>query len=261
MRTISGAVLALTLAAPVAAQAPQPAPSGPRQLAIAAASDLRFAMDEIVRDFQAVRPEVATTVTYGSSGQFFAQIESGAPFDMFFSADAQYTRRLDADGFAAPQSGFTYAIGRLALFVPASSALDLSRGLAVLRDPSVRKVAIANPRHAPYGRAAGPRCARPASTRTCRPSSSSARTSRRPRSSCSRELPKRGSSRSRSRARRPWRRSAATGRSRKIPSAARAGGNRHEVGPRRGGRPGVPRVRGRGRGPRRPGPLRLHPAQ
>jgi molybdate transport system substrate-binding protein len=121
---------------------------------VAAAADLKFAMDEILKDFRRVRPDVDVRVTYGSSGNLFAQLANGAPFDMFFSADIDYVQRLRSQNLLVPDSAFVYAVGRLVLWVRRSSPLDLGRGLAVLRDGSVRKVAIANPAHAPYGRAA-----------------------------------------------------------------------------------------------------------
>jgi molybdate transport system substrate-binding protein len=124
------------------------------RVAVAAASDLKFAMDEIVRAFAKQRPDLTVAVTYGSSGNFYAQLSSGAPFDVFFSADVEYTRRLATQGLTVPGSEFVYAVGRIVLWVPRSSTLDLDRGLDALRDPSVRKIAIANPQHAPYGRAA-----------------------------------------------------------------------------------------------------------
>jgi molybdate transport system substrate-binding protein len=93
-------------------------------------------------------------VSYGSSGNFETQIENGAPFDVFFSADIDYPRKLEAKGLAAPQSTYLYGIGKLILWVTNDSRLDVSKGLEILRDPSVKKIAIANPEHAPYGRAA-----------------------------------------------------------------------------------------------------------
>jgi len=125
-----------------------------RQVAVAAAADLQFAMDDIVKEFTKARPELTVQVTYGSSGNFFSQLSNGAPFDVFLSADVDYTRQLAAHGLTVPDSEFLYAIGRIVVWVPDSSKLDLSRGVQGLRDPSVRKIAIANPRHAPYGRAA-----------------------------------------------------------------------------------------------------------
>jgi molybdate transport system substrate-binding protein len=92
--------------------------------------------------------------SFGSSGNFLSQIQNGAPFDMFFSADIGYPRKLEAAGLVEPGSLYEYAVGKLVLWVPKASTLDLKQGLAVLTDPSIHKIAIANPEHAPYGRAA-----------------------------------------------------------------------------------------------------------
>jgi molybdate transport system substrate-binding protein len=92
--------------------------------------------------------------SFGSSGNFLSQIQNGAPFDMFFSADIGYPRKLEAAGLAEPGSLYEYAVGKLVLWVPRASTLDLKQGLAVLTEQSIRKIAIANPEHAPYGRAA-----------------------------------------------------------------------------------------------------------
>ena len=120
---------------------------------IAAAADLRIAMDEIAAQFGKAHPEAAVKVSYGSSGQFTQQIENGAPFDVFCSADSGYPKKLADEGFALPGSEFIYAIGHIVLWVPESSPLQLA-GADVLRDPSIRHIAIANPAHAPYGKAA-----------------------------------------------------------------------------------------------------------
>lgn len=141
--------LTLSLALPGVAQAPPP-----RSIAVAAASDLRFALDEIVREFSKANPGIDVRVSYGSSGNFFSQIANGAPFDLFFSADVDYVTKLGEQGLTQPDNHFVYGIGRIVLWTANSSKLDVSRGLAVLLDPAVRKIAIANPRHAPYGRAA-----------------------------------------------------------------------------------------------------------
>jgi molybdate transport system substrate-binding protein len=93
-------------------------------------------------------------MNFGSSGQFLLQIENGAPFDLFFSADVQYPQRLEAEGLAQSGTLYKYAIGKLVLYVPNGSPLDLSKGLAALQSPQAKKIAIANPEHAPYGRAA-----------------------------------------------------------------------------------------------------------
>jgi molybdate transport system substrate-binding protein len=131
-------------------------PTAPRaqSLRIAAASDLQFAMDELASRYQQ-QTEKKLTVIYGSSGNFYAQIQNGAPFDLFFSADLLYAQKLIDTHLADPNSFFVYARGQLALWAPAAAHLNLSQsGFAALRDPRVQKIAIANPDHAPYGRAA-----------------------------------------------------------------------------------------------------------
>lgn len=125
------------------------------ELRVAAASDLKFALDEMIPVLERAHPGLAVRVTYGSSGNFYAQLANRAPFDVFLSADVAYATRLADQGLTVADSRFLYAIGRLALWVPRGSAAEVERvGLAALRDPAVRRVAIANPRHAPYGRAA-----------------------------------------------------------------------------------------------------------
>jgi molybdate transport system substrate-binding protein len=122
---------------------------------IAAASDLRFALDEVVGTFEGAHPAIDVSVSYGSSGTFYEQLQRGAPYDLFLSADVSYPRQLDAQGVTIPGTTFTYAEGRIVLWVRAGSALDIERqGLDALVEPSVAHVAIANPEHAPYGRAA-----------------------------------------------------------------------------------------------------------
>lgn len=123
---------------------------------VAAASDLKFALDEIVRDFERGTGS-AVRVTYGSSGNFARQIEQGAPFDIFLSADEAYIEQLAGRGLTV-DGGALYAIGRIVLFAPTGSPLKLDEQMADLRsaldDGRLRKFAIANPEHAPYGRAA-----------------------------------------------------------------------------------------------------------
>ena len=123
----------------------------PRKLSIAAAADLQFALAEAARQFHRQHPQTGLAIDYGSSGNFYAQIRNGAPFDLFLSADVQYPRNLAHDGLVRADSVFVYAAGRIAVWVPASSTLDPA---TALRDPSVQRIAIANPQHAPYGRAA-----------------------------------------------------------------------------------------------------------
>lgn len=124
-------------------------------LAVAAAADLRYALDPVLAAYRAANGGADVAVTYGSSGVLFAQLTNGAPFDVFLSADAQYPRQLAQAGLSRDGKTFPYAVGRLVVWVPASSPLDVTRaGIAVLKDPAVHHVAIANPAHAPYGRAA-----------------------------------------------------------------------------------------------------------
>src|SRR5438128_2153201 len=134
-------------------------PSGdagaPREVRVAAASDLKFAFDEVASAFRAHHRGIAVKVTYGSSGNFYTQIANEAPFDLFLSADLDYPRKLVEHGRAVKETEFQYAVGRLVVWVPNGSPLDLDQvGLRAVADPRVKKVAIANPRHAPYGRAA-----------------------------------------------------------------------------------------------------------
>ena len=121
---------------------------------VAAASDLNAAMADVIARFSASRP-IDVSVSYGSSGTFYAQLLNGAPFDVFLSADAEYPRQLTARGLAQPGGDFVYAIGRLVVWVARESSIDVAHeGLQALAAPSVAHVAIANPEHAPYGRAA-----------------------------------------------------------------------------------------------------------
>jgi molybdate transport system substrate-binding protein len=121
---------------------------------IAAAADLKFAMVELAQKFQE-QTGAKVDVTYGSSGNFFSQIRNGAPFDLFFSADVEYPRKLADSGVADPATLYEYAVGRIVIWTPPEARLDVTRDTwKVLLDPSVQKVAIANPEHAPYGRAA-----------------------------------------------------------------------------------------------------------
>lgn len=126
---------------------------GPRELHVAAASDLRFALEEIARVFER-QQGVPVRLTFGSSGQLAAQIEQGAPFDVFFSANEGFVRSLAGRGHVDRAAIRLYAIGRIVLWVRNDSPLDISRGLSVLRDERIRFVSIANPEHAPYGQAA-----------------------------------------------------------------------------------------------------------
>jgi len=120
---------------------------------VAAASDLKFALDEVIERLAARHPSIRVEPTYGSSGNFHAQIRQRAPFDLFLSADIDYARDLVSRGLGDERDLFTYAEGHLVVWVPNRSTLPIEReGLQALE--RARRIAIANPRHAPYGRAA-----------------------------------------------------------------------------------------------------------
>src|SRR5215471_9982738 len=124
------------------------------QLSIAAAADLKFALDDLAKEFEGKNPATKVNVTYGSSGNFVAQFQSGAPFDVFFSADIGYPRKLAEKGLAADDV-FLYATGRIVVWVTKDSPVAVDKlEIKALVEPSVRKIAVANPEHAPYGRAA-----------------------------------------------------------------------------------------------------------
>ena len=124
-------------------------------LSVAAASDLKFALEDCLQAFRKDNPDVEVKVSYGSSGNFCAQISNGAPFDLFLSADKKYPVALISGGHAVADSLFPYALGRLVVWVPKASPIDVVKlGIASLKDPDAKKVAIANPEHAPYGQAA-----------------------------------------------------------------------------------------------------------
>ncbi|HUL32292.1 MAG TPA: molybdate ABC transporter substrate-binding protein [Candidatus Eisenbacteria bacterium] len=122
-------------------------------LRIAAASDLQFVLPELAAHYEK-QTGAHVALSFGSSGNFFAQIQNGAPFDLFFSADLAYPQKLAELHFADPASLHVYAVGRLVLWLPPDSPLNPADGLKTLLDPRIQKIAIANPEHAPYGRAA-----------------------------------------------------------------------------------------------------------
>jgi molybdate transport system substrate-binding protein len=125
-----------------------------REITVAAAADLSAAMQEVVRAYEK-QTGVKVKLSFGASGVLTKQIENGAPFDVFFSADMEYPRELISHGDAEGASLYRYAVGKLVLWAPSDSTLDVEhRGMSVLADPQVKKIAMANPQHAPYGRAA-----------------------------------------------------------------------------------------------------------
>ena len=126
-----------------------------RKLSVAAAADLQFALDPVASGFRQMHPEIALSASYGSSGNFYSEIRNQAPFDVFLSADSEYPRKLAQEGFADARSMFVYGAGRIVVWVREESPLDVARlQIHALEADSVKHIAIANPQHAPYGRAA-----------------------------------------------------------------------------------------------------------
>ena len=136
------------LAAHAAAAAPR------HTIAVAAAANLKAAAEELKKGFEAERADVEVALTLGASGTFFAQIENGAPFDLFLSADREYPAKVVAAGLGRAEDERVYAFGKLVAWLPPGSKVDLDRkGLAALAEPGVKRIAIANPAVAPFGRA------------------------------------------------------------------------------------------------------------
>lgn len=151
MRAVAGCILAAAILFSPLTRAAQPdVPT------VAAASDLQFALEEIVAQFRkATKRDVK--LAFGSSGNFYRQIAQGAPFELYMSADERFVHQL-ADAGRTEDRGQVYATGRIVLYVPQASRLALDAELggfkAALGSGSIRRFAIANPEHAPYGRAA-----------------------------------------------------------------------------------------------------------
>jgi molybdate transport system substrate-binding protein len=121
---------------------------------VAAAADLKFAMAELAAQFEK-QSGAKLDITYGSSGNFLTQIQNGAPFDLFFSADSEYPQKLEAAGLTEPGTLREYAVGHIVIWTPRDSEINPAKdGWKCLLDQRVKKIAIANPEHAPYGRAA-----------------------------------------------------------------------------------------------------------
>ena len=146
LSALLAAVLGLTAVSLARADAP----------VIAAASDLQFALEEIAEAFQADTGQ-PVELSFGSSGNFARQIRQGAPYELYLSADERFVLDLHADGFTR-DDGVLYALGRIVVFAPHSSVLVPDSRLdglaAALEEGRVTRFAIANPEHAPYGRAA-----------------------------------------------------------------------------------------------------------
>ncbi len=126
-------------------------------LEVAAAADLRYALEELKSAFSGTQEGAGVTikVSYGSSGKLSEQILNGAPFDLFLSADNSYAKRLVEAGYVGEENTFFYASGRLAVYAPAGSNAPVSTmGITALISPEVQRISIPDPAHAPYGRAA-----------------------------------------------------------------------------------------------------------
>jgi molybdate transport system substrate-binding protein len=157
-RVVTGVLpllLAPLLAGLTGCRGQQESSTSQREVRVAAAADLRFAFDKVASEFQKKNPGIKVTATYGSSGNFYTQLSNKAPFDLFLSADIDYPRKLGEEYLTETGSEFIYAVGHIVVWVPNSSKLDLDKlGIRAVADPAVKKLAIANPKHAPYGRAA-----------------------------------------------------------------------------------------------------------
>jgi molybdate transport system substrate-binding protein len=143
MKALLANVLLLLCAAPLFSQ----------ELTVAAAADLRPALDEISAKFKA-ESGITLRVSYGSSGNFFQQLQNGAPFDVFLSANIDYPKKLEQAGLVVQGTYSEFARGSIVLMTRCDSQIDLAEGLHALLTPAVKKIAIANPTHAPYGQAA-----------------------------------------------------------------------------------------------------------
>jgi molybdate transport system substrate-binding protein len=128
--------------------------AGAQTIRVAAAADLQYALADLAGQYEKHSP-AKLAITYGSSGNFYAQIQNGAPFDLYFSADVTYPQKLVEAGLAEKDSLYAYAQGRIVLWVARDFPLDPALlEWKILEEPRVQKIAIANPEHAPYGAAA-----------------------------------------------------------------------------------------------------------
>jgi molybdate transport system substrate-binding protein len=140
--------LALLLAAPALAEGAR------KPVTVAAAANLKTAAEELKKAFEAEHPDVDVALTFGASGTFFAQLQNGAPFDVFLSADREFPAKVIEAKLGSAADERVYAFGKLVAWTPPGATLDLEKkGLAGLTDPGVRRIAMANPAVAPFGRA------------------------------------------------------------------------------------------------------------
>ena len=121
------------------------------QVNVAVASNVSYAINELVKEFNKTNPNTKIEVTLGSSGKFVTQIQNGAPFEIFMSADMKFPQTLFDENIAITKPE-VYAQGSIAML--SSKELDLKKGINLIKDDSISKIAIANPKTAPYGAAA-----------------------------------------------------------------------------------------------------------
>lgn len=128
----------------------------PGEVLAAVASSMKFVFEKLAAEFQRDHPGIRVKFSFGSSGNFFGQIKHGAPYDLFFSADMDYPIRLAKEGQGRGKNQVVpYAVGHIVLWIPRGTGLDVKRDREnILLNKKVLKVSIANPAHAPYGRAA-----------------------------------------------------------------------------------------------------------
>jgi molybdate transport system substrate-binding protein len=153
MRTrIDGILGALALSALLVGAGGSGAQAG--EITVAAAADLNFAFKDLAAEYEQITGD-QVKLSFGSSGNFFLLISTGARFDLFFSANTAYPKKLVEAGRADPKSLYSYATGRIVLWVPKGSPIDVRyMGMKALQHSSVKKIAIANPKQAPYGQSA-----------------------------------------------------------------------------------------------------------
>lgn len=146
-------IFSLVIAALLSSLLPEnTAVAGGRSITVAAAADLSFAFKDIAAGFEK-ETGIDVILSFGSTGMLAKQISEGAPFDLIFAADRNYLEDLSGKGHVIPSSVERYALGVIVLAVNRSSGIE-AKNLKDLLKPEIRNVAIANPDHAPYGRAA-----------------------------------------------------------------------------------------------------------
>ncbi len=154
-RRILAATLCSTVALVTSVPLATPAAHAADSVSIAAAADLVYCLDDLDAAFKQAHPDADLRVSTGSSGNFTTQIKNGAPFEVFLSADMSYPRDLVKGGLADEKTLTQYAVGRLVFWTSKPATIDVTKGLDILSNPDlVKKLAVANPDHAPYGRAA-----------------------------------------------------------------------------------------------------------